>query len=327
MLKVIYAGSPEISATVLKYLASVSSIEIVGVLTNPPSAKGRHKKLTPTPTAQMATSLNLTVLEPEYLRASARELISALNPDILVCFSYGKIFGPKFMELFPKGGINLHPSLLPRWRGCAPVAAAILAQDTETGISVQRVAQEMDTGDILLQTRFPLLGTETAASLLEDTAQKGGPMLASVLEQIEAGTEKSFRQSSSGSTYSEMLKKEDGAIDWKKSASEISAKIRAFNPWPGAFTCINGKMLRMHYAQVFNGNICEVCENLLQDATPGTVLCANKKNGILIQCGRGILSVTSLQWQSKKAMSWKEFLNGAHNFAGSCCCEIEKDKK
>jgi methionyl-tRNA formyltransferase len=325
VLSVIYAGSPDISATVLHYLATTASIKIVGVLTNPPSAKGRHKALIPTPVAKIAKELNIPVFEPEHLKIESREVISALHPDILVCFSYGKIFGPKFMAMFPKGGINLHPSLLPRWRGCAPVSAAILAQDTETGITVQRLAQKMDTGDILMQKIIPLKGDETAAALLQLTAEEGGSMLAEVLCQIDSGKEHAVKQGDRGVSYSELLKKEDGAIDWNENATSISAKIRAFNPWPGAFTCVDGKMLRILDAAVYSKSICGVSdENLLKKSIPGTVLCADKIQGILIQCGEGILVAKKLQWQSKNAMDWKIFLNGVRNFTGTCCCKIDK---
>ena len=143
-MNILYAGSPDISAKVLEDLCELTKenpdFNIVGVLTNPPSAKGRHKELIPTEVAQSAIKYNIPVLEPEKLDADLREKVAALNPDILVCFAYGKLFGPKFMALFPQGGINLHPSLLPKYRGCAPVPAAILNQEKETGITVQKQA-------------------------------------------------------------------------------------------------------------------------------------------------------------------------------------------
>ena len=221
-MNILYAGSPDISAKVLEdlYLLTKDSsdIKIVGVLTNPPSAKGRHKELIPTDVAQTAIKYEIPVLEPEKLDAELREKVLALNPDILVCFAYGKIFGPKFMALFPLGGINLHPSLLPKYRGCAPVPAAILNQETETGITVQKLALEMDSGDILLQTKIPLDFTETSESLLNKAAAMGGELLFKVLNCIKTGGGQCTPQDSSQATYCEMLKKEDGLIDWSKSA-------------------------------------------------------------------------------------------------------------
>ena len=321
-MNILYAGSPDISAKVLEdlYLLTENNpdFNIVGVLTNPPSAKGRHKELVPTEVAQIAIKYQLPVLEPEKLDAELREKVSALNPDILVCFAYGKIFGPKFMALFPQGGINLHPSLLPKYRGCAPVPAAILNQEEETGITVQKLALEMDSGDVLLQVKIPLDFTETSESLLNDAANRGGELFYKVLCDIKDGKEKGVPQDSSQASYCEMLKKEDGLIDWTKSAKEISAKIRAYYPWPSSFTMYKDLQLKIHRAKVFTGFVdCFESTNLSTPVEPGTVLALDKKNGILIQTGEGILAVENLQLQAKKAMDYKDFLNGNKDFIGS----------
>ena len=321
-MNILYAGSPDISAKVLEdlYLLTENNpdFNIVGVLTNPPSAKGRHKELVPTEVAQIAIKYQLPVLEPEKLDAELREKVSALNPDILVCFAYGKIFGPKFMGLFPQGGINLHPSLLPKYRGCAPVPAAILNQEEETGITVQKLALEMDSGDVLLQVKIPLDFTETSESLLNDAANRGGELFYKVLCDIKDGKAKGVPQDSSQASYCEMLKKEDGLIDWTKSAKEISAKIRAYYPWPSSFTVYKDLQLKIHRAKVFTGFVdCFESANLSTPVEPGTVLALDKKNGILIQTGEGILAVENLQLQAKKAMDFKDFLNGNKDFIGS----------
>ncbi len=323
-MKILYAGSPEQSAAVLKNLSSFDScgserLEIVGVLTNPPSAKGRHGDLTPTPVAAVAEELGIPVLTPAHLDSAAREQVAALNPDILVCFAYGRIFGPKFMALFEKGGINLHPSLLPKYRGCAPVQAAILACEKETGITVQRVAQEMDSGDILIQEKRVLDGTENAESFLNRVGDEGAGLLKQALDMIASGNDSGVPQKNEDATYCTMLKKEDGAIDWTMSARRIDAQIRAFYPWPLAFTqgdC-NGTMttLRIHEAAVYDGNLPDGAS----DAEPGTVLAADKKLGILIQTGDGVLAVKKLQWQAKKAMNSTDFMNGTRNFVGTRC--------
>ena len=318
-MNILYAGSPDISAKVLEdlYLLTENNpdFNIVGVLTNPPSAKGRHKELVPTEVAQIAIKYQLPVLEPEKLDAELREKVSALNPDILVCFAYGKIFGPKFMALFPQGGINLHPSLLPKYRGCAPVPAAILNQEEETGITVQKLALEMDSGDVLLQVKIPLDFTETSESLLNDAANRGGELFYKVLCDIKDGKANGVPQDSSQATYCEMLKKEDGLIDWTKSAKEISAKIRAYYPWPSSFTMYKDLQLKIHRATVFQGEYSGEASS--ENSVPGTVLGLDKKSGILIQTGDGILAVENLQLQAKKAMDFKDFLNGNKDFIGS----------
>ncbi len=319
-MRILYAGSPDISATVLNDLCDrlPAGFEIAGVLTNPPTAKGRHGDLTPTDVGQVAINRGLILLTPETLKAEAREAVAALQPDILVCFAYGRIFGPKFMELFPLGGINLHPSLLPKYRGCAPAQAAILNREPETGITIQKVALEMDTGDILLQTHLPLTGTETAESLLDTAAAQGADLIIQVLQAMADGTAVATPQAATGSSYCEMLKKEDGCIDWSRSAAEIDAQIRAFYSWPLCWTSANGLQLRIHKAGIFTGDVA-ACGADCTGAVPGKVLGVSKKDGILIQTGDGILALQTLQWQAKKAMSHMDFLNGSRNFIGTIC--------
>ena len=219
------------------------------------------------------------------------------------------------MALFPQGGINLHPSLLPKYRGCAPVPAAILNQEEETGITVQKLALEMDSGDVLLQVKIPLDFTETSESLLNDAANRGGELFYKVLCDIRDGKANGVPQDSSQATYCEMLKKEDGLIDWAKSAKEISAKIRAYYPWPSSFTVYKDLQLKIHRATVFQGEYSGEASS--ENSVPGTVLGLDKKSGILIQTGDGILAVENLQLQAKKAMDFKDFLNGNKDFIGS----------
>ncbi len=325
-MRILYAGSPDCSALVLKELQKLldgTGNEIVAVLTNPPSAKGRHHDLTPTPTGLAAGELGLPVIAPEKLDSSAREAVSAFSPDLLVCFAYGKIFGPKFMSLFPKGGINYHPSLLPRYRGCAPVPAAIWNMEKETGFTVQKLAQKMDSGDILVQKRYIMTGTETADSLLHIAAEEGAPMLRDAIVAIDSGNAEGKLQNEAEATYSRMLGKDDGKIDWNRSAEELDAVIRACTSWPGAFTTVNGTVLKILEASVYAE--CGATGATGSGATgehpacPGTVIGMDKAQGILFQTGNGLLAARVLQWQAKKAMPFKDFLNGSRNFIGSVC--------
>ena len=189
MIRVLYAGSPEASAVTLKLLvekASASGYEIAGVLTNSPTAKGRHKELVPTPVGLAARELGLPVFEPEHLDTAAREAVKEINPDIMVVFAYGHIFGPKFMELFRFGGINLHPSARPVYRGCTPVNAAILNGDKETAFTIQKVSKALDEGNILAQEKVILTGNETAGSLLNDAAVKGAELITGILSETSS---------------------------------------------------------------------------------------------------------------------------------------------
>lgn len=326
MLKIVYAGSPDISAVLLRGLIDSAAVNIAAVLTNAPAPAGRSKTPRPTPVADLARERGIRVLEPEKLNASMRECIAELKPDLLVCFAYGKIFGPKFLALFPKGGINLHPSLLPKYRGCSPVPAAILAGETKTGISVQRLALETDCGDILAQKEIPLAGTETSADVLSKAAVLAIPLVTEVIGQIEKGCEKPVVQDSSKACYCKILVKTDAVIDWTRSAEQICAQVRALQPWPGTYTCANGFKLYIHKACVYNdlpenaaGKQGVVLCNDDKLRVPGTVIGTDKDCGILIQTGNGVLAVQVLQRETKKAVHWKDFFNGCRNFSGTLC--------
>ncbi len=324
MLNIIYAGSPDVAVIPLKKLVEASQntglFKVVGVLTNPPTAQGRSKSLVPTAVASATEELsasfgiNIPVLTPEKLNQDARDKIQQLNPDLLVCFAYGKIFGPKFMSLFKFGGINLHPSLLPKYRGCAPVPAAILNQESTTGVTVQKVALQMDSGDILSQIEINLDGTEDSESLLLKSAEIGANQIVDIVLKIAETHQipEGQAQNESQASYCTMLRKEDGLIDWNHSAKEIDAQIRAFNPWPGAFTYFNGLSLKIQEAFATDSI------NIPSDNTElGQVIGSEKGKGIYIKTGNGFLCVKRLQLQAKKSVNWNEFINGSRNFCGA----------
>ena len=318
-MKVLFAGSPGIAVPALEALSREEGITLA-VLTNPDSPKGRKAgqgKAEPTEIGAAAEIISarlaaggkqpVPVFKPLKLDAGAREEISAFGPDLLVSFAYGKIFGPKFLALFPLGGINIHPSLLPKYRGAAPIPAAILNREAETGISIQKLAPEMDSGDILAVERLQLTGRETTGSLGEIMAQKAAQMLPAVLKDIAAGKARAAPQNHSEASYCSLLVKEEGLIDWNKSAAEIDARIRAFDPWPLCWTIHEGRQLFILKASAMDTG----------PGTPGLVLGIDKGRGILVQTGEGALAVTELQYQARKALEWRAFLNGSRNFTGS----------
>jgi methionyl-tRNA formyltransferase len=253
-------------------------------------------------------------MKPERLGAGARRDIGALGPDILVSFAYGKIFGPQFLALFPLGGINIHPSLLPAYRGPTPIPQAILNRDRETGISIQRLAPEMDSGDILVQEAFPLAGTETAAGLGGEMARRAALLIAPALRGIAAGTLEGRPQDHAKASYCRLLSREDGRINWGAGARDIEARIRAYNPWPLSWTLDGDQRLYILTASVGGAPLTGPAEG--QAAAPGTVLGIDRGRGILVQTGEGALAVSMLQYGAKKALDWKAFLNGARGFAG-----------
>ena len=319
MLNVLFAGSPECSVPSLEAVARKH--RLVAVLTNPSAPIGRSGHPVPTPVAQAAERLKreglisqgTPILTPERIRDDTRTAIAACHPDIMVCFAYGKIFGPKTLGLFSLGAVNLHPSLLPRWRGSAPVPAAILAGDIETGITIQKMALEMDAGDILLQKRIPLDGTETTESLLNRVADEGAPLLAEILDRFEKGSVTGIPQNSEQTTFCSMLKKEDGEINWHDSAARIDARVRAFFPWPGTFTHAGERVLIIQKVKLYTGDVDRFTE---KEFPVGKVIGMDKKEGILVQTGRGVLALERLYWQTKKPLDWRSFLNGARDFIG-----------
>jgi len=313
-VRILFAGSPAIAVPSLKVLAAASTL--AGLLTNPDSPRGRSNRPEPTECAAAAAdlaSVGMVILKPEKLDSAARAMVAELKPDILVSFAYGKIFGPKFLDLFPMGGINIHPSLLPKYRGPTPIPAAIINRDTETGITIQRLAAEMDSGDILVQDKLPLNGRETTASLSETAAEKAAELLPGVLKGIRDGTLRARAQDHGMATYCSLIEKDAGLINWNRSALEIDARIRAFDPWPLSWTTHGELRLFIHNAEPWPQRAPEE----MTGKEPGEVLGKDKDKGILIQTGGGILAVSQLQYQGKKAIEWKAFLNGARNFIGA----------
>ncbi|AEF85150.1 methionyl-tRNA formyltransferase [Treponema primitia ZAS-2] len=335
-MRILFAGSPGIAVPALEALARLClddrHFTLAGVLTNPDAPRGRASKAVPTDVGDAAAALvepfaacslpAPVILKPEKLDATAREAVAALQPDILVSFAYGRIFGPKFLALFPLGGINIHPSLLPKYRGATPIPAAILGRDTETGLSIQRLAAEMDAGDILAQERLPLTGRETTASLSETAAVLGAKLLIPVLQGLALDSLTGRRQNREEASFCGLIRKEDGLIDWSASAADIDAKIRAYTPWPLCWTFHRGEQLYILEA----GDLAqasplanpsdspEMSPPGGSSALPGAVLGIDRESGILVQTGDGVLAVSRLQYRAKKALAWRDFLNGARDF-------------
>jgi methionyl-tRNA formyltransferase len=287
-MKVFFAGTPDFAIPVLEAVAK--TMPICGVLTAPDKPQGRGKMLEFPPVKEKAIELGLHLLQPAILDDQLIEDVKTLQPDILVVAAYGKIFKENFLSLFPMGGINLHPSLLPLYRGPAPIPAVILAGDSGNGVTVQRLALKMDSGDILSQAQFPLTGNETTESLTRMSSEQGAAMVVDVLGKIESGTITGITQDNSKATYCKLIKKENGLIDWKNTAINIERQVRAYNPWPKAHTSFDGKTLSITSACIFPGSSD-------QDAQPGYVLGVDKQCGILVKTGMGILGVKRLQIQ------------------------------
>jgi methionyl-tRNA formyltransferase len=333
-LRIFFAGSPSIAVPALEALLELADLpddraaaeacrfELAGVLTNPDSPRGRSGKPEPTAVgaaAALAAEKNanrgkqaLAIIKAPKLDAAVRSAVAALEPDLLVSFAYGRIFGPKFLALFPLGGINIHPSLLPKYRGAAPIPAAILHRERETGISIQRLAAEMDSGDILARKVLPLTGRETTETLSKTAAEKTVPLLIETLKDISRGTVRAEPQNHGEASYCSMLSRDEGRIDWNQTAVDIDARIRAFNPWPLCWTKQGDQLL---YILAASPGIS--CPPAGGRSEPGDVLGIDKQEGILVQTGDGVLVVSRLQYEARKALDWRAFLNGARGFMES----------
>lgn len=314
MVKILYAGSPEAAALTLKILLEKQKecgFEVGGVLTNPPATQGRHKDLIPTPVEVLARENNLPVFTPEHLDSSLRDEVAPLGCNLLVSFAYGHIFGPKFLGMFSLGGINLHPSLLPKYRGCTPVPAAILNRDEKTAVTVQGLALKMDEGNILSQKVLELKGNETSGSLLFQSAEIGAGLIAELLKKTAASNSLPEGTPQEGEpSYTGIITKADGKIDWTKSALEIDAMLRAYTPEPGIWTMDGNESLKIIEAIPVEDDT----ESEKEQA--GKVIRFSKPEGIFIKCGKGQLCVKVLQKQGKKAMAYKDFMNGSRDFIG-----------
>ena len=298
-MKILFAGTPQIAVPSLEALTA--EFDVAGVLTAPDKISGRGRKIIPSPVKAAAVALGIPVLQPVRLGSEARDLVSAIGAELLVVFAYGSIFGPKFLSLFPKGGINMHPSALPLHRGPSPLTAAILAGDAATALTVQRVALEMDAGDIIRQTPYPLDGSETTASLTESVSPDAASELVLSVGEIIGGLSRPIPQDHSKATYCRLILKHDGVIDWKISAGQIERMVRAYIPWPKSRTLLREEVLVILESSAMPSG---------ERKVPGMVLGVDRSRGILIQTGSGILAVTRLQLASRKPLDFRSFLNG-----------------
>ncbi len=297
-MRILFAATAEIGVPTLNALAK--NFDVALVLTNPDKPKGRSKKLIPSPIKVEANKLNIPVLQPEKLRGNALKEIASFNCDILICFAYGKIFGPKLLSMFFKGCFNIHPSRLPQFRGSSPIQYAILNNLEKSAISIQKLSLEVDSGDILSTLDFEIDKTDTTLSLSEKVSKICAPFAIETFKKVELNDYTTYEQKGDIS-YTKLFSKNDSLIDWTKSAIEISAQVRAFYPWPKASTLYEGKTL-------FILGIKDVLDQNYPN--PGVVIEKIKKQGLVISCGSGAIIVDKLQLQGKKEMDYNAFLNG-----------------
>ena len=301
-MKILFMGTPEPAKICLEALIN-SREEIVAVITQPDRPKGRGLKLAPTPVKETSLHYNIPVFQPEKIKdKDTIELIKGFKPDLIVIVAYGKIL-PKEMLNIPKlGTINVHASLLPKYRGAAPVQWALFNGEKFTGITVMKVTEELDAGDIILQESIPIYETDNAVTLTEKLFKLGAQLLVKAISQIKDGKAKYVKQDEKMVLFAPILKKENGVIDWKKKAAEISDQIRAFNPWPVAYTYHNNKILRIFAA--------ERCEMGDARCEAGKIIKIINNKGFVVAACDGALLITEVQPESGRKMSAWEFIAG-----------------
>lgn len=298
-LRIIFAGTPDFAARHLDALLT-SGHQIVGVFTQPDRPAGRGKKLMPGPVKVLAETHGLPVFQPASLRPEENQkLVADLNADVMVVVAYGLILPKAVLDMPRLGCVNVHGSLLPRWRGAAPIQRALWAGDAETGVTIMKMDVGLDTGDMLYKLACPITAEDTSATLYDKLADLGPQGLIEALQQLADNTATPEVQDEAQVTYAEKLSKEEARIDWSLSAAQLERCIRAFNPWPMSWLMIDEQPVKVWKASVINGNA---------SAEPGTIIDASK-NGIQVATGEGILNLESLQPAGKKAMSAQDLLN------------------
>jgi methionyl-tRNA formyltransferase len=301
-LSVIFAGTPEFSVPALDALVA-SRHRVAAVYTQPDRPAGRGQQLATSAVKQCAIRHGLPVEKPATLRDQATvERLQQWHADVMVVVAYGLILPAAVLALPRLGCLNIHASLLPRWRGAAPIHRAILAGDTQTGVTIMRMDAGLDTGPMLLERVTPIAVSDTAAALHDRLAAMGAEALLTALDGILDGSIAARPQPGQGVTYAAKIRKDDASIDWSKTAAELDRQVRAFNPWPVAETRCNGQQLRVWEANLAHAS---------STAAPGTVV-ATGADGIQVATGSGILNLTRVQLAGRKAVSAAQFLNAHH---------------
>ena len=296
-LRIVFAGTPEFAAAHLKALLDTPH-QIVAVYTQPDRPAGRGQKLMPSPVKQLAVDNAIAVMQPPSLKdAAAQAELAALEPDLLVVVAYGLILPQAVLDIPRFGCINSHASLLPRWRGAAPIQRAVQAGDAESGVTVMQMEAGLDTGPMLLKVRTPITADDTGGSLHDRLAELGPPAVIEAIAGLASGTLMGEVQDDALANYAHKLNKEEARIDWSRPAIELERLIRAFNPWPICHSTLNDAPLKVLAGRIGEGQ-----------GQPGEILAASK-DGLTVACGSGALLLTRLQLPGGKALNFSDLYN------------------
>lgn len=298
-MRIIFAGTPQFAASALEALLSCQ-FQVVAVYTQPDRPAGRGMQLTPSPVKKLALQHNIPVLQPLSLKdAAVQQELAAFHADVMVVAAYGLILPKAVLAIPRRGCLNIHASLLPRWRGAAPIQRAILAGDRETGITIMQMDEGLDTGAMLLKKSCAILESDTTQSLHDKLAALGAEAIVEALEQLPNGLLKAVTQDNAQATYAAKISKAEAQLDWSQNAAKLSCAIRAYNPFPGAYSNLNGTAIKIWQTMATDGN----------DMAAGTVLEVGKA-GIKVACGTGALLLQVLQRPNGKALPAAQFIQG-----------------
>lgn len=302
-LKVVFMGTPELAAASLAALLRSPDVQVIAVVTQPDQPKGRGLKLQPPPVKELALRENLRVLQPERARDESHvQELRALLPDLIVVAAYGQILPTSILNIPRHGCLNVHTSLLPKYRGAAPIQRAMLDGAKSTGVTIMKMDAGLDTGPILATAETPVHDSDNAQILLNRLGSMGAELLVQTIPGYVAGRIHPRPQPTEGVSYAPKIKKQEGRIDWTQPAQAVWNRVRALVPWPGAFTMVAGEQ-RDHLLKIW---IAEVCD---RSGKPGTVLSADK-TGIVVGCGEGSLAILVVQPEGKRQMTAAEFIAG-----------------
>lgn len=297
-MRVVFMGTPEIAATCLKKILA-DGFEVVGVYTQPDRPKGRGMKLVPSAVKEVAVQAGIPVFQPENFREEADvQQLRELKPDVCAVVAYGRILPQKVLEIPTLACINIHASVLPKYRGSAPYQWAVLNGERETGVTAMYLCREMDAGDIIAVSKTPIGENETAGELLDRLAVLGADLLSQTLTNFEAGSVSRTPQNGEQATYAPMLDKTMCPIDWTKTAQQVHDQVRGLHPWPVATMELNGQIFKVHQTRLSEGS-----------GQPGQIL-GLTKTGLRMACGQGAVEITSLQAQGGKRMAAVDYFRG-----------------
>lgn len=307
-LRIVFAGTPDFAAQHLNALIE-SKHHIVATYTQPDRPAGRGKKLQASPVKQLSLTHNIPVYQPENFKAQAdQDILASLKADVMVVVAYGLLLPKPVLDTPTHGCINVHGSLLPRWRGAAPIQRAIWAGDKETGVTIMQMNEGLDTGDMLHKVTYAIQANDTSTTVYNALAQTGPKALIDTLATIEAGDASAQPQDDSQANYAKKLSKQEALLDWNKTAIALEREVRAFNPWPVSYTVMQGKNVKVWESKVANETT---------TAKPGSIIGADK-NGIKIAAGENsVFIITTLQPPGKKPMNCQDFLNGRAEWLSS----------